>query len=59
MASAASNFDYGGRGLGMDAESLSKWMLTNARLWLDKGQKFGAWPGGPPNGGRSSPITMR
>lgn len=30
------------RGLGMDAESLSKFMLTTARLWLDKGQKFGA-----------------
>lgn len=29
------------RGLGMDAESLSKFMLTTARLWLDKGQKFG------------------
>jgi cystathionine beta-lyase len=30
------------RGLGMDAESLDKFMLTKARLWLDKGQKFGA-----------------
>ena len=30
------------RGLGMDAESLNKFMLTTARLWLDKGQKFGA-----------------
>lgn len=30
------------RGLGMDAESLDKFMLTTARLWLDKGQKFGA-----------------
>ncbi|MFF0746353.1 MalY/PatB family protein [Streptomyces sp. NPDC004111] len=29
------------RGLGMDAESLDKFMLTRARLWLDKGQKFG------------------
>lgn len=30
------------RGLGMDAEALDKFMLTRARLWLDKGQKFGA-----------------
>ncbi|MGH3260405.1 MAG: MalY/PatB family protein [Trebonia sp.] len=30
------------RGLGMDAESLNTFMLTTARLWLDKGQKFGA-----------------
>jgi len=30
------------RGLGMDAKSLDKFMLTTARLWLDKGQKFGA-----------------
>jgi cystathionine beta-lyase len=30
------------RGLGMDAASLDKFMLTKARLWLDKGQKFGA-----------------
>ncbi|MGW1536580.1 MalY/PatB family protein [Streptomyces aureus] len=30
------------RGLGMDAESLDRFMLTKARLWLDKGQKFGA-----------------
>ncbi|KHL04083.1 aspartate aminotransferase [Sinomonas humi] len=30
------------RGLGMDAEALDKFMLTKARLWLDKGQKFGA-----------------
>lgn len=30
------------RGLGMDAASLDKFMLTTARLWLDKGQKFGA-----------------
>ncbi|QCP54333.1 pyridoxal phosphate-dependent aminotransferase [Trinickia violacea] len=29
------------RGLGMDAEALNKFMLTKARLWLDKGQKFG------------------
>lgn len=29
------------RGLGMDAEALDKFMLTKARLWLDKGQKFG------------------
>ncbi|MFF8842044.1 MalY/PatB family protein [Streptomyces sp. NPDC015127] len=29
------------RALGMDAESLDKFMLTRARLWLDKGQKFG------------------
>jgi cystathionine beta-lyase len=29
------------RGLGMDAESLEKFMLTEARLWLDQGQKFG------------------
>ncbi|WP_413098646.1 MalY/PatB family protein [Streptomyces sp. Inha503] len=29
------------RNLGMDAESLDKFMLTKARLWLDKGQKFG------------------
>ncbi|MEU4172657.1 MalY/PatB family protein [Streptomyces sp. NPDC026665] len=30
------------RGLGMDPESLDRFMLTRARLWLDKGQKFGA-----------------
>ncbi|MEU6275614.1 MalY/PatB family protein [Streptomyces populi] len=30
------------RGLGMDAGSLDTFMLTKARLWLDKGQKFGA-----------------
>jgi len=30
------------RALGMDAESLDHFMLTKARLWLDKGQKFGA-----------------
>ncbi|WP_296658311.1 MalY/PatB family protein [Paraburkholderia sp.] len=29
------------RGLGMDAIALDKFMLTKARLWLDKGQKFG------------------
>lgn len=29
------------RGLGLDAEALNKFMLTKARLWLDKGQKFG------------------
>ncbi|MFD7687867.1 MalY/PatB family protein [Streptomyces sp. NPDC059781] len=29
------------RELGMDAASLDKFMLTKARLWLDKGQKFG------------------
>lgn len=29
------------RGLGMDAQALDKFMLTKARLWLDKGQKFG------------------
>lgn len=29
------------RGLGMTAEELDKFMLVNARLWLDKGQKFG------------------
>jgi cystathionine beta-lyase len=29
------------RGLGMDAPTLDKFMLTKARLWLDKGQKFG------------------
>jgi cystathionine beta-lyase len=29
------------RGLGMDAEALDRFMLTRARLWLDKGQKFG------------------
>jgi cysteine-S-conjugate beta-lyase len=29
------------RGLGLDADSLDKFMLTTARLWLDKGQKFG------------------
>ena len=25
----------------MDADVLNKFMLTQARLWLDKGQKFG------------------
>ena len=29
------------RGLGMNADALNRFMLTNARLWLDKGQKFG------------------
>ena len=29
-------------GLGMDADALNSFMLTKARLWLDKGQKFGA-----------------
>ncbi|MFE1289784.1 MalY/PatB family protein [Streptomyces sp. NPDC058751] len=29
------------RGLGMDAEALDRFMLLEARLWLDKGQKFG------------------
>ncbi|MDA3623902.1 pyridoxal phosphate-dependent aminotransferase [Saccharopolyspora sp. WRP15-2] len=29
------------RELGMDAETLNDFMLTTARLWLDKGQKFG------------------
>lgn len=29
------------RGLGLDAESLNEFMLTKARVWLDKGQKFG------------------
>ncbi|WP_085726713.1 MalY/PatB family protein [Pseudomonas sp. R37(2017)] len=29
------------RGLGMDAEALDRFMLTQARVWLDKGQKFG------------------
>lgn len=30
------------RGLGMDAEQLRRWTLTEARLWLDQGTKFGA-----------------
>jgi cysteine-S-conjugate beta-lyase len=30
-----------GRALGMDAEALDRFMLTTARLWLDRGQKFG------------------
>jgi cystathionine beta-lyase len=30
------------RALGLDAQSLDHFMLTRARLWLDKGQKFGA-----------------
>lgn len=29
------------RGLGMSADELDKFMLTQARVWLDKGQKFG------------------
>jgi cystathionine beta-lyase len=29
------------RGLGLDAEALNRFMLTRARVWLDKGQKFG------------------
>ena len=29
------------RGLGMDAAALDRFMLTKARVWLDKGQKFG------------------
>ncbi|WP_042381865.1 MalY/PatB family protein [Streptacidiphilus melanogenes] len=29
------------RGLGLDAPALDHFMLTRARLWLDKGQKFG------------------
>lgn len=29
------------RSLGMEAEALNRFMLTKARLWLDKGQKFG------------------
>ncbi|SAL81019.1 aminotransferase, class I and II [Caballeronia arvi] len=29
------------RGLGMDPDALNSFMLTKARLWLDKGQKFG------------------
>ncbi|MDN7651825.1 MalY/PatB family protein [Burkholderia multivorans] len=29
------------RGLGMDPDVLNRFMLTEARLWLDKGQKFG------------------
>lgn len=29
------------RGLGLNAEALNTFMLTRARLWLDKGQKFG------------------
>jgi cystathionine beta-lyase len=29
------------RGLGLDAEALERFMLLDARLWLDKGQKFG------------------
>ncbi|MEX3672260.1 MalY/PatB family protein [Paraburkholderia phenoliruptrix] len=29
------------RGLGMDPDVLNRFMLTEARLWFDKGQKFG------------------
>ncbi|NIE68663.1 pyridoxal phosphate-dependent aminotransferase [Burkholderia sp. Ax-1719] len=29
------------RGLGLDPDELNTFMLTQARLWLDKGQKFG------------------
>jgi len=29
------------RGLGLDPDSLNTFMLTQARVWLDKGQKFG------------------
>ncbi|MGV2125526.1 MalY/PatB family protein [Agrobacterium vitis] len=29
------------REMGMDAETLNKFMLTKSRVWLDKGQKFG------------------
>ncbi len=29
------------RGLGLDAEALKQFMLTEAKLWLDEGQKFG------------------
>ncbi len=29
------------RALGLNADALNRFMLTNARLWLDKGQKFG------------------
>jgi cystathionine beta-lyase len=29
------------RGLGMDAAAIDRFMLTEARLWLDKGPKFG------------------
>ncbi|WP_037570234.1 MalY/PatB family protein [Phaeacidiphilus oryzae] len=30
------------RGLGLDAEALDRFLLIEARLWLDRGQKFGA-----------------
>ncbi len=30
------------RGLGMDAAALHRFLLTRARVWLDKGPKFGA-----------------
>ncbi|MNF86787.1 Cystathionine beta-lyase PatB [compost metagenome] len=29
------------RGLGMNADELDRFMLKEARVWLDKGQKFG------------------
>ena len=29
------------RALGMDIHALEKFMLTKARVWFDKGQKFG------------------
>jgi cystathionine beta-lyase len=29
------------RGLGLNAEALNTFMLTNARVWLDRGEKFG------------------
>jgi cystathionine beta-lyase len=29
------------RGLGLDAEALNDFMLTQARVWFDRGQKFG------------------
>lgn len=30
------------RALGLDAHALNDFMLTKARVWFDKGQKFGA-----------------
>ncbi len=30
------------RALGMDGDALNRFMLTRARLWFDKGQKFGS-----------------
>lgn len=29
------------RGLGMEAEALNRFLLTKARVWFDKGPKFG------------------